>query len=72
MLLEKIEIFRKGKNPKLSLNKISSNLLKYILEFFTLNEYIELSKICKCLYKIVNSLNLYKEYIDLTISAPMS
>ena len=51
---------------RLSFNNFSSNLIKYLLEFFTLNEYIEIKKVCINLNKIISSMNIFQEYICLT------
>jgi Ran GTPase-activating protein (RanGAP) involved in mRNA processing and transport len=50
---------------RLGLDNFSTNLIKYILGFFTLNEIIELRKVCKNLYKIISNLNIFKEYINM-------
>ena len=51
---------------RLCFNNFSSNLIKYILEFFTLNEFIEIKKVNKNLNKIISSMNIFQEYISLT------
>lgn len=50
---------------KLCFNNFSSNLIKYILEYFPINEYIEIKKVCKNLNRIIQSMNLFKEYMSL-------
>jgi Ran GTPase-activating protein (RanGAP) involved in mRNA processing and transport len=50
---------------KLGFNNFSSNMIKYILEYFPLNDFIEISKICKNLRRILYSMNLFKEYLNL-------
>lgn len=52
-------------SKKLGLNNFSTNLIKYILDFFPLNDYIEISKICRNLKRILYSMNMFKEYLNL-------
>jgi Ran GTPase-activating protein (RanGAP) involved in mRNA processing and transport len=50
---------------KLGLNNFSTNLIKYILDYFPLNDYIEISKICRNLKRVLYSMNMFKEYLNL-------
>lgn len=50
---------------KLGFNNFSSNLIKYILEYFPVNDFLKIKNICKNLRRIIINMNLFKEYINL-------
>jgi Ran GTPase-activating protein (RanGAP) involved in mRNA processing and transport len=50
---------------KLGLNNFSTNMIKYLLSFFTLNEIIEFRKVCRNLYRIISNQNIFKEYMNM-------
>jgi Ran GTPase-activating protein (RanGAP) involved in mRNA processing and transport len=50
---------------RLGFNNFSTNLIKYLLTFFTLNELIEFKKICHNLYRIISNQNIFKEYMNM-------
>ena len=57
--------FPQEKNRKYRFNNLSSNLIKYILYYFPLNDFIEISKICRNLHRIIYSTNIFNEYLNL-------
>jgi Ran GTPase-activating protein (RanGAP) involved in mRNA processing and transport len=51
-------------DKKLNLNNFSSNLIRYLLDFFPMNDFIEIKKVCKNLRKIIQNMNLFREYLN--------
>jgi Ran GTPase-activating protein (RanGAP) involved in mRNA processing and transport len=50
---------------KLGFNNFSTNMIKYMLSFFTMNEIIEFRKVCRNLHRIISGLNIFKEYMNM-------